>query len=259
MRTDGPNQADRKAIHYPGSAPCGAGSGSYPRRSRPVGPPDAPRSLGRKLKLARTQQAARDRDEARHEALQHGATPTTKALKMKDFEFSPQFTDLVRCAALQGTVEECDDRYEIWRPTSVVYVVKRAHGEYCLGSYERADPPSFDFFTTDLALIERCLIADFCSDCREDIGFPRLDIYRMARSLKDGVEAYMLDDRYSTLRDTHTGNSYPMRIRELSGIPLAATHLSHIVTVPIEELFAAYLTPNGAPLFAEFIYERGLR
>ena len=78
----------------------------------------------------------------------------------------------------------------------------------------------------------------------------------MARSVKAGFEPVRLDDLHYTLRDTATDYLYPMRITEGSNEPLEPTYLSHIVTVPIEDLFAAYMDPNGAPLFSEFIEKR---
>ncbi|WP_371151897.1 Imm61 family immunity protein [Buchananella felis] len=175
---------------------------------------------------------------------------------MVEFAFSNTFISLVTSSQIKGRIVEHDDRYEIVTPVSATHVVKLEDGEYCLGSYERADPPSFTLYTTDLALAERYVVSALCDDHREDLHFPSLDFYTMARKIKPGFEAFMIKEHYSTLRDTHTGNSYPIRIYEFSDRPLKATRLSHSLTVPIEELFAAYLDPNGAPLFSEFIEKR---
>lgn len=175
---------------------------------------------------------------------------------MVDFSFSKQFTDLVTSERLKGQIREGDDEYIVWTPSSVTHVVKWQDEGYCHGTYERTPPPSFRLCAKDLTLIERNLVAALCDEFRSAAQLPLFDAYHMARSVKAGFEPVRLDDLHYTLRDTATDYLYPMRITEGSNEPLEPTYLSHIVTVPIEDLFAAYMDPNGAPLFSEFIEKR---
>ena len=175
---------------------------------------------------------------------------------MVDFSFSKEFVRLAESGQLNWTTEAHRDGYTIWHPASLTYLIEKHGEEYQLARFERTNPPTFNFFATDLKLIERRIIAAMCADYRQIAHLPRFDVYRMARSIKKGFVPHKLDEYYYTLRDTKSGQLYPMRVFEGSNMPLEPTYLSHIVTVPIEDLFEAYMAPDGAPLFSDFIYKR---
>lgn len=175
---------------------------------------------------------------------------------MVNYSLSDKFIEITTGTQLCGTIRDYGDHYEIWTPASVTHVVKWQDDEYWHGTYERDEAASFKFYTTDLMLAERNIVAALCDAHRSANGMPRLDYYRMARTVKPGFQSYMLTQHYSTIRNLCTGTAYPMRIFEFMDTPLKATRLSHIVTVPVEELFASYMDPGGAPLFSHFIYKR---
>lgn len=109
-------------------------------------------------------------------------------------------------------------------------------------------------FVSDVAVLERFLVAHFADDIREDLELPFLDLPYGRDHVAPGYALSDMVRGYRTL--TRTGGEPVAAAPDPALSLLTLVPLSHLLGWPIADLKRAFLDPAGAPLLRAGHYAR---
>jgi Immunity protein 61 len=153
-----------------------------------------------------------------------------------------------------GTLVDTDGHLQLYdkRSTEFIYAVSESEGRYAVSRSERrgpADPLAWNLSESTAA---KYLVTELGTHMRYDYRLPNINRYHQAEDLPDG---------FTLARGEHGADSL-YRDDELIGtfhgdsIAIPAVFHALVSLLPLAELEAAYLDPNGGPLSAMISAER---
>lgn len=169
------------------------------------------------------------------------------------FQLSEQLLDFISKLGPDAGYSPVPEGYDVWHTHSTCMRVIYRDGHFLLGSYERDDPPRFDFSSTELSLLEKQIAADLGAGYRAATNLRELDWMKWARNVKDGYTIQQLDPKHCTLAHYSTG-IVPITIRAIGRYNSIASGFSYLARESLEDITSSFLSPSGSPLFeGEFL------
>lgn len=169
------------------------------------------------------------------------------------FQLSEQLRDFISKLGQHAGYTSVPEGYDVWHKHSTCMRIVHQNGEYLLGSYERNDPPRFDFSSAELHLLEKQIAANLGAGYRAEKNLPELDWMKWARNVKEGYTIEQRDAKHCTLSHESTG-IIPVIIRTIGRYNSIASRFSYLAGESLDDIIRSFLSPSGGPLFeGEFL------